>query len=351
MASAPSTEAERKRRAATRSLVRGVVVAQGNIFIRELLRDKHLPIGITKEDFEANLLQAIDDGKLLLEDVTQWLEEVEGWGNQNVYLYHLPESATADPIWRSAEAIRAKIPADQRKLWKAQSLSFPETWELTGISYADGVLTYVWHEQYPTLVRRPKMDRQEAIEGDRYLFRAYLMRPDRSVMRFVLRTDKAVAAVFLQIPAEGDAHKDALAMVRDKTRFLVDWNVLTPFNASNAIKYLGQAELEGKKTATDVKSRKARLAAADAYVEFGSTASGGDFLDSTPVRDIRRAVKLESFAGDNAIFNYTAHTPTGLSRPVTIEIVGEARRIKLRAQLKANEVWDILELLEAFENG
>ena len=69
------------------------------------------------------------------------------------------------------------------------------------------------------------------------------------------------------------------------------------------------------------------------------------------MRDIRRAVKIESFAGENAIFNYTAHTPTGLTRPVTIEIVGEERRIKLRAQLKANEVWDILELLEAFENG
>jgi hypothetical protein len=351
MAIATGLDTERKRRAATRSLIKNVVVAQGNIFIRELLRGKKLSIGTTKEDFEANLLQAINNGELQFEDVIQWLEEVEGWGDQHVYLYHLPTSVTADQVWRSADTVRAKLSLAQKKLWEAHSLSFPETWELTGISYADRVLTYVWHEKYPTLLRRPKLDRREEIDGDTYEFRAFLERPDRSVLRFVLQLEKARAAVFLQIPAEGNAHKNALDMVQNETKPLVDWGALLPFSASDAIKNLGQAALNSKKVAADIRSRKTRLTAAQAYIEFGSTAEDGDFLQSTAVRDVRSTVQLASFVGNTAIFGYSAQTPTGLARAVTIEIFGEQRRIKLRAQLKANEVWNILDLLGGFENG
>jgi hypothetical protein len=75
-----------KDRAAARKLIRSVVLAQGNIFIRELLRRKKLPVGVRKEEFEVNLLKAINNGELSLADVTDWLEEVEGWGDQHVYL-------------------------------------------------------------------------------------------------------------------------------------------------------------------------------------------------------------------------------------------------------------------------
>jgi hypothetical protein len=40
-----------------RRLVRGVVLAQGNLFIKELLRRKRIKIGSTKADFETNLLR------------------------------------------------------------------------------------------------------------------------------------------------------------------------------------------------------------------------------------------------------------------------------------------------------
>lgn len=348
---AASLKTKRGERAATRNLVKSVVLAQGNIFIRELLRRKKLQIGATKEDFEANLLQAIDDSSLQLDDVTQWLDEVEGWGDQSVYLYHLPKPIATNAMWRSPDAVRAKLPAAHRKLWKAQSLLFPETWELTGISYADRTLTYTWHEEYSTLLRRPKKDRDEEIDGDLYRFRAYLVRPDRSVMRFVVRADKALAAVFMQIPAEGDAHKKALELIRSATESLIDWGKLSPFNASNTIKNLGQAKLQDKPSVADVKSRKTRLTTAEAYVEFGTRGDSGDFFDYEPVRDVRWAVEPRSFAGSNAIFGYAARTPTGLERHVTIEIYGEQCRIKLRAQLKASEVWSILDLLRTFERA
>ena len=47
-------------------LADGIVAAQGNVFIKEFLRDQGLRIGTTKADFVRNLHRAIDDGQLRL---------------------------------------------------------------------------------------------------------------------------------------------------------------------------------------------------------------------------------------------------------------------------------------------
>ncbi len=191
------------------------------------------------------------------------------------------------------------------------------------------------------------MDRREKIEGDWYQFRAHLERPDRSVMRFVLQLEKRLAAVFMQIPAEGDEHQTLIRMVQEVTKPLVDWKALKPFSASDAIKNLDQAALENEAMAK-VKSKKVRLTDADNYIELASTSENG-YRQSEAIRSVRRAVKTESFAGNTGVFLYDARTPTQQHRPVKIDIFGEERRIKLWAQLKANEVWEILELLRNSE--
>ncbi len=73
----------------------------------------------------------------------------------------------------------------------------------------------------------------------------------------------------------------------------------------------------------------------------------GSYSQSQPVRAVRRAVQPGVFAGSNGVFLYKARTYTNAERVISIEIFGEERRILLRAQLKADEVWDILDLLRS----
>lgn len=47
-----------------KKLVKQVVVAQGNNFIKDLLRATDSKIGVTKQDFIQNLDDAIDEGRL-----------------------------------------------------------------------------------------------------------------------------------------------------------------------------------------------------------------------------------------------------------------------------------------------
>ena len=46
-------------------------------------------LGSTKNDSQRNVNEAINTGKLRLEDIDDWLKLVEGWGNQHVYLYNI----------------------------------------------------------------------------------------------------------------------------------------------------------------------------------------------------------------------------------------------------------------------
>src|SRR5687767_10927182 len=144
MSSTPLTLAERKELIA---LIRSIVVAQGNIFIRELLRRNGLRIGTNKEEFERNLINAIDNGELRLTLLREWLEEVEGWGDQHVYLYHVPREVLDDLKWASPDTLRASLPTAQQKLWQSDKvLHFPPKPTLTGIFYENEALRYVWHQ-------------------------------------------------------------------------------------------------------------------------------------------------------------------------------------------------------------
>lgn len=46
---------------------------------------------MTKEDFATNLDAAIDADVITQETLETWLAEVEGWGDQHLYLFEPPE--------------------------------------------------------------------------------------------------------------------------------------------------------------------------------------------------------------------------------------------------------------------
>jgi hypothetical protein len=343
----PVTPAEAKE---LRALVRSIVVAQGNLFIRELLRKNGLRIGVNKAEFEQNLIEAITAGKLRLSQVREWLEEVEGWGDQHVYLYEVPREILNDPKWDSANSVRESLPLEHRKLWHPEKVQhFPAKPTLTGIFYEQEALQYVWHSAYETWHRTPDRDYRNKLEADLYEFRAYRQRQDRTVRRFVLRRDLALAGIFLQTEWSEKEHSEALLDVNRTVGKAIPFDRLRSVSMSLVIKRLDQMELAPVAKDTNVQAQKTRLADAGAYVEFASTSDLG-YMQSEEVRRVRNAVRADtSMIGANGTFIYPAKTPTGLDRPVKFDIFGEQRRVKLRSQLTASDVWVLLSHLKRAE--
>ncbi len=340
----PITLAEAKE---LKALVRSIVVAQGNLFIRELLRNQKIRIGVNKAEFEQDLQAAIAGGKLRLNDVREWLDQVEGWGDQHAYLYHVPPEILDDPKWKSAESLRDSLPPAQRKVWHPERvLKFPAKPALTEIFYEGPSLRYVWHSAYESWQRTPERDYQERLDDDLYEFRAFRQRPDRKVRRFVLRRDLALAGIFLQTEWSPAEHAEAIQEVKETVTAIVPFEKLSPVSMPVVIKRLDQMDLDAGARKTGVTAQRTRLTDAGAYVEFASTGDLG-YMDSAEVRRVRNAVRADTpMVGSNGTFIYSAKTPTGLDRPVKFDIFGEQQRVKLRSQLSATDVWALLVLLK-----
>jgi hypothetical protein len=327
-------------------LVRDIVLAQGNVFIKELLRRKKLPIGATKADFEKSL------GLLQQSDIEEWLDEVEGWGNQHVYLYNVPPAIASDQQWKQAGRVRARVEAaGLGGYWDAnRSYEFPKEQTLTGITFDGLALRLVWHKGEPGWVADPKQNFQWEIEGDLYEFRAFRQRADRAVTRFEMRLDAGskappIAALFVPAAIDSPEHDEALGEARRVAALLAVEAVFDqPVIVSDIIKRLDSERLAAGKSA-GITAQSMRLADRGAYVLFGSTSTADDYAESALVRGVRRSIKtkeLGRFVGKDGAFVLAKERIEGLTRDVRIQLYGEGKRLRIWRQLTAGEVWAIL---------
>jgi hypothetical protein len=322
-------------------LARGIVLAQGNTFIKELLREKNIRIGATKTEFEQNMVAAIESGELQREHIESWLNEVEGWGDQHIYIYTIPSAIRG--AMRDSVAIEKKIrAAGLLGLWnKSLSLEFPRKSTLTGINQQGDQLTFVWHQGTEFAIRKRDMDRREEIQGDTYEFRAYRIRSDRSVTRFVARPKDGLAAIFIQSAWDEDEHQTLLRDISDVVNKIVPFDSLQRLVIEKAIKQLDGDALNR----SGVVVQSTRLSAAGAYVEFASTSTSGGYQEIGVVRDVRRAVQPKQFTGTNGSFL----VPRSDSDPqkIRVKLYGEDRRVRLTHQMTQSEVWSVIERIRA----
>jgi hypothetical protein len=325
--------------------IKGVVLAQGNVFIKELLRERGIRIGTTKADFERNMIEAIQSGALQKQHVETWLAEVEGWGNQHVYLFRVPEKICADSLWNKPEAVKSKVAkAGLGAQWNAHSsLEYPPGHTLTGVHFQEGVLRLVWHKGSEFWLRTKAKDYREEIDGDTYEFRAYRLRAERKVTRFELRPRDAMAAIFLQIAVDEDEHKTALENVKKTVGRLWAFDEFSPFAIASTIKKLDARSLVKK---DEVVAQSTRLDSSGAYVQFGTTSAQDSYQDFAAVRNVRLAVKSTSFTGMNGTFNISVTDTNGEERRVRALLYASQKRIRLSSQMTSTEVWNFLQLIK-----
>lgn len=330
-----------------KTLVSQIILSQGNIFIKELLRKVGIRNVATKADFEQNLMRAIDDGVLTKEQIEEWLAEVEGWGNQHIYLFRVPLTLAKHKTFSDESRVEAKIAAaGLSHLWNAPtSFEFPPQQKLTSIQFDGSNLTLTWHQGQSWLVRDQTKDYESEIDGDQYEFHAYRRRGERAVMRFEMALPLRMAGIFIQTPWEDEGHESALKEVERVASQIFEFSELEQYNVSLGMKHLDQLALEDQKGEYGIRPNLSRLNAPGAYVEFGSSGQKS-YQDFTPVRDVRRAVKPGFFTGYKSDFFFSTAPKNQLSRRIRVTLYGKDRRIRLWMQMKAQEVWEVLRIIK-----
>lgn len=327
-----------------KELARGVVAAQGNTFIKDLLRTNDLQVGGSKGELLERLEKAIDADVLVEADFEQWLAEVEGWGHFHVYPFTVPGGVRARRRWQPARIARRIAGSTLEPVWDAgSSLAFPEEPTLTHASLADRTLRLLWHQGVEWRRRDKDRDRREVIDDEVYEFDAYLVRHERKVVRFVMGLDAGVAAALVPYRLQEDEHEIALALVWDELAPLLTKAELEAFPVRRIITKADRQQLgtDGGRLTT----KAARLESGDAWVEFGSSDADGSYADVDAVREVRRVAAGPRFRSGRATFLYGAE---GRNRPIHVALDGDDQRIWLPAQVREQDLWALLQLLQGF---
>ncbi|TCA35417.1 hypothetical protein E0H70_03470 [Rhizobium leguminosarum bv. viciae] len=321
---------EEKDRKQLKDAVRSIILTQGNEFIKELLRKHKIQIGTKKTDFAKNILAAIDAGTLTRQMIEDWLSEVEGWGNQHIYLFKPPTVPTKD--------IKDKLVAsDFGKLIDTPiSYEFPQNLELSAISLTSRHLFIAWHKGAGGWERTPSKDFERFEEDEeRYKYQAYRERFDRSVVRFAWRFPDPYCAVMIQLPAEGNAHKPIHVQVWEDLKHigLFDDNP-ERIPLSQAFKKM---TLQG-----DTRVQSTRMMTDGGHVDVVSTLTEGGIEDIQALREARRGVNDNYFAGADGLFHFLQDKHALLSRNVKVQGYGIESRIRIWVQCKREDVYQVL---------
>jgi len=333
-------------------LAKEVVMPQGAIFIRELLRQKRavdpaVRIGVGKEEIAENLEAAIRLGAVTWNDLEQWLQEVEGWGRQHVYLYRCSVSLKDDPIWASIETLRerlAEVGLDEH--WQShQAPEFPAELVPANVILDQGRFELVWRQRRERWMRDADGDKDnEVIEGFTYEFRAFRQELSRAVMRFVLFPTRYRAALFVQLPL-GGSHEEACRLARKTLQAIFDISELREADISKAIKSFDNLDLEeaDKDRHGQVQSQNAKFGARGATVEFDADPAIVAWKRVKALRDVRRALQTRSFEGVQGKFIVTLRRGAGLNRDIVMSLAAAQNRVYFRAQMSADEIWVVLD--------
>lgn len=327
-------------------LAAGIIRAQGNRFVKNLLRSKGIQVGANKDEFQANLTAAIESGELTLADVRAWLASVEGWGDQHVYLYNISPTLRRE---LTEPKIRQRVSsAKLNGVWNGETaLAFPDEPQLTSISFNDSVLRLVWQEASPDWAPAPEKDYQKEDGLDLYEYRAFRKVEWRAITRFEARVKEGIAGLFIPDPIQGPEHKAAIAGVKRVLFLLMDVDALERGQMDIAVisRNLDQQNVPNNQTPSpQVKAQRSRLTSGGASVEFAANSTDKAYWEEPAIQDVRNSVRpqqLRSFQGADGVFIFQKNS-LGLTRPLRVQLYGKERRVRLRAQMEVSEVWAIL---------
>lgn len=328
---------------------RTVAMTQGSIFLRELLRQTRrehasVRIGVTKDDIEANLIDAIQSGALTLDALRTWLDDVEGWGKQHVYLFKV-DPPRNDAKWAETSRVRTRaIKAGFGAAWGAEpSPTFPDELVLSSVAASNGRFTVRWQQRHDSWRRDAAKDHpSEIIDGDLYEFRAFRQELSRSTMRLVVLPGTRRAALFIQLPIERHEEVRKAALATAATLFPVATFTLAKIAA--AVKALDQQELDSNPSEHGrVRSQNTRFSAGGATVAFAANREDEAWKNIGAVRRVRNALDGRDFQGESGKFLVSLRAGPGMHREVVMSLSARDRRIYLWSQMSADEVWLVLD--------
>ena len=319
-----------KDKALLKTQIEKILLIQGNQFIKELLRENSLPIGSTKKDFLTNITNAIDEDHITREMIEAWLKQVEGWGNQHLYLFEPPEISPQDAHEAISQSEFSPL------IEQGFGYEFPENLQLTNIELGDEGISLVWQQGKEGWNRNRTKDISPQQEGlEVYKYEAYRQRLDRSTVRFEWRFTDPFIAILIHRSKEID-HSIAIEQVWQEVSSLGLCAARTArISLSRAVKSASDGDVETKST---------KFGTDDGHVEMVSNLASGGINDVEAVRQARLGLNVDDFPRAEGAFVMNEEG-FNLSRELSIKVVGSIGHVAIWAHCKRDDIYTVLDNL------
>lgn len=149
-------------------------------FTQEFLRERGLPFSGTKKRLRERLEEYLADGRLDPEALVHLLNQIEGWGDQHLYLYKAAGRLMAP--WSTEDSVRKHLSGlgRGRLLGRPRPVVLPAETNLSSIEWTPERVRFVWIEKRQWEERVPDEDMREG----EMVWRAYRLNVSRGIISF-----------------------------------------------------------------------------------------------------------------------------------------------------------------------
>lgn len=326
------------------------------LFVKEFLRGQRrernkVHIGGTRDEVRENLRDALLAGKVGPADVVTWLQEVEGWGRQHLYLSRVPKRSLNQPHLLNSNALKSFL--KRKGLWTESSATDnPSQHSLREINVDDVAARITWRSHVVNDERHDELDYQVDRDDGEYAFRAYRLVPVRTASRIIVRKTDGIVAQLVDLPLGVD-HDRVRDQMNAAARQILAPLALEIIYLSPIVSALDQGSIASfgprARRALDVgvAPTKARYRTDGAKIEFKSTRESTGYNDSDAMRHVRRALRIEQFEGEAGKFRLSFEGKDRQSHDMVVSLSAPDNRIYLYSRMSEEEVFSLVDQLVA----
>jgi hypothetical protein len=218
--------------AAEINLVLDYILAHKMNFVQEFLRERNLYFSGTKETLRKRLQAYLNEGQLSITDLVRLLNEIEGWGNQHIYLYKAP-GRLMEP-WLEEGSVRQHLARLEliNLLTRPRPLVLPDKPTLSAIEWTAERVRFVWVEQRKWEERVTEDD----FEEHGMVWHAYRVSISRGLVAFDWDLVSGYAMWMIQQLPRGTRYHQVRERFAREFQPIVDLNDLHPIHVSRAIR-------------------------------------------------------------------------------------------------------------------
>lgn len=305
--------------------------------LRVFLRARGLPISGAKSLLRERLMNALLAGRVSAPELVELLDELEGWGNQHMYLYRSTTEA-AKP-WASASSYLKIL--QQNKLQhlcnRRNPLVLPDRPTLSTIRCTGDRVRLQWVEKRLREVRIPEFDQQD---GELAL-RAYREIVSRGITVFDWDLTTGHAALMIQRLSSGSNYADIRARFEEELETLVG---ISGFKRIRLGRAISQIEGSGEARRRQYKHETERGSVAS----FTSPSRRRDAFEDPAVEEARKALGQKTIS---LLGNFYWMPVTGrLERELHVKLYPKDQRVGIFGACTEMEVRYLLSRIRNYSN-